>query len=62
MELLLEDDIDFSKYENETDAQERVKPAAVWMAELIESVRRPVKKRHQLLPWETCEPLVQDYC
>ena len=59
MELLLEDDIDFSKYENETDAQERVKPAAVWMAELIESVRRPVKKRHQLLPWRKTHGLVQ---
>ena len=56
---ILTDDIDFSVYENETDARERVKPAAVWMNELIEDVRNPVRPRRQVLPWRKTHGLVQ---
>lgn len=31
MEILTDDDIDFSRYEHETETQERVKPASVWL-------------------------------
>ena len=35
MELLTDDLIDFSKYEQETEEHARVKPASVWVYELI---------------------------
>ena len=59
MEILLEDDIDFSKYESETEAKERVKPAAVWLTELIENLRNPVHQVRQVLPWRKTHGLLQ---
>lgn len=59
MEVLLDDDIDFAKYESETEAKERVKPAAVWVAELIENLRSPVKQIRQVLPWQKTHRLIQ---
>ena len=39
MEFLTDDLIDFSKYEQETEEHARVKPASVWVSELIENLR-----------------------
>jgi twinkle protein len=52
MAELLNDDIDFEAYLHATDAQANVKPAKVWMDELIHAMKNPsqVKKIH--LPWE----------
>ncbi|MCB2026744.1 MAG: AAA family ATPase [Ottowia sp.] len=59
MEILTDDDIDFSRYEHETETQERVKPASVWVAELIENLRNPVKTRQQFMPWRKTQGLIQ---
>lgn len=59
MQLLDGDTIDFAAYERETDAAERVKPAAVWVAEIIENLRHPVRIRQQVMPWAKTHSLVQ---
>lgn len=59
MEILLDDEIDFSRYENETETRERVKPASVWLAELIENLRNPVRGVRQVLPWRKTHSLIQ---
>jgi twinkle protein len=59
MEILIDDQIDFSRYEAETDAKALVKPAAVWVAELIENLRHPVQQKRQLLPWAKAQNLLQ---
>lgn len=59
MELLSDEMIDFSKYEQETEESANVKPASVWMHELIDDIRRPKRKNHQLLPWRKTHGLVQ---
>lgn len=52
MAEILTDDIDFRLYERETDAAAKVKPASVWMAELIERIRNPDRTKKVFLPWE----------
>lgn len=52
MAEILTDDIDFRLYERETDAAAKVKPASVWMAELIERIRNPDRTKKVYLPWE----------
>ena len=59
MEILLEDDIDFSKYETETEARERVKPAGVWLAELVENLRNPIREVRHVMPWRKTHGLIQ---
>jgi twinkle protein len=50
--MIIPDDMDFSSYENETDAKRNVKPVAAWIDELIERLRNPDKTPKVLLPWE----------
>lgn len=59
MEILLDDDIDFSRYESETEARERVKPASVWLTELVERIRNPVREPRQVMPWNKTHGLIQ---
>ena len=59
MEILTDDSIDFSQYESETETRERVKPASVWVAELIENLRNPVRQNRQVMPWRKTHGLVQ---
>lgn len=54
MQLISDDDIDFGLYLRETDAKTKVKPASVWMAELIERLKNPDKTQRVFLPWEKC--------
>ena len=49
---LLTDDIDFAAYERETEAKARVKPASVYVAELIDRLGKPLLIAGQALPWE----------
>ena len=55
MAEILSDDIDFSAYLRETDAKTHVKPASVWMAELIDKLRNPDRTKKVFLPWEKCQ-------
>lgn len=59
MEFLTDDLIDFSKYEKETEEHARVKPASVWVSELIENLRNPVREVRQVMPWQKTHKLVQ---
>ena len=48
----IDDNIDFEAYERETDAQANVKPASVWMDELIFKLQNPDQTKKVRLPWE----------
>ena len=48
---ILRDDIDFSAYVRETEAQQRVRPAREYVQELIERLGKPAVKTGQPLPW-----------
>ena len=50
-EFLMADDIDFSMYMRETDAQAKVKPAASWFPDLHARLRTKAKERQTFLPW-----------
>jgi twinkle protein len=50
-EFLSADDIDFTVYMRETDAQAKVKPAAAWFDELHARLRTKAKERQTFLPW-----------
>ena len=52
------DDIDFSVYEQETDAQQKVKPASVWVQELIDRIRNPIKLPRSVMPWRKTHSLI----
>lgn len=58
-EIIEFDDIDFSLYERETDAQQKVKPAALWIDELIQRLRNPLKTVRVLMPWRKTHGLIQ---
>lgn len=59
MPVLTPDDIDFTLYERETDAQQKVKPARLWVQELIDAIKEPPKPRYALMPWRKTHTLVQ---
>ena len=56
--LITEDEIDFATYEQETDAHEKVKPAAMWVQELIDRIRNPVKEPRAVMPWRKTHRMV----
>lgn len=58
-EVIYADEIDFSQYERETDAQQKVKPASVWVQELIDRIHNPVKQKRAVMPWRKTHGLVQ---
>jgi twinkle protein len=49
---IIPDDIDFDAYLRETDAKTHVKPASVWMLDLIERLRHPDRTKKVYLPWD----------
>ena len=59
MELITPDDIDFSVYENETDAKQKVKPASIWVQELIARINSPIREKRAVMPWRKTHGLVQ---
>lgn len=54
---LINDEIDFDLYLRETDAQVRVKPAALWIDELIHRLRNPDHTKKVYLPWDKARDL-----
>jgi twinkle protein len=58
-ELITKDDIDFVLYERETDAQQKVKPASMWVQELIDRIKSPVRQPRAVMPWRKTHALVQ---
>ena len=51
-EMITDDLIDFSLYLRETEASTKVKPASMWMDELIHAIRNPDTSRKIYMPWE----------
>lgn len=58
-EMILMDDIDFSFYEHETDAAQKVKPASIWVHELIERIKNPVNQKRAVMPWRKTHNQIQ---
>lgn len=52
MAEIINDEIDFSLYLRETDHKTYVKPASLWMEELIDRLRNPDQTKKVFLPWE----------
>ena len=59
MPVLTPDEIDFSLYERETDAQRKVRPAREWVQELIDRIGAGVVEKHAVMPWRKTHQLVQ---
>lgn len=59
MPVIQPDDIDFGLYESETEAQQKVKPASMWVQELIDRIKTPVKQKRALMPWRKTHSLIQ---
>ena len=57
--IFTEDDINFAAYERETDAQQKIKPASVYVQELIDRIKSPPRPVHRLMPWRKTHGLVQ---
>lgn len=57
--ILIPDDIDFAMYEHETDAQQKVKSAAIYVQELIDRIKSPVKIKQAVMPWRKTHGLIQ---
>lgn len=53
--LVEPDEIDFTYYLRETDAKANVKPASVWMAQLIDELHNPDKRKKVYLPWDVAK-------
>lgn len=58
-EMIYVDEIDFNFYMQETDAQAKVKPAGMWIQELIDRIKNPVKQPRALMPWRKTHAMVQ---
>ena len=58
-EIIHHDEIDFARYERETEAKQKVKPAALWVEELIARIKSPVKQPRAVMPWRKTHGLVQ---
>lgn len=57
--LITADDIDFSVYEHETDHQQKVKSASVYVQALIDRINCPLPLRQHYMPWGKTHRLIQ---
>lgn len=53
------DDIDFSLYESETEAKQKVKSASIWVQELIDRIKSPIRQPRVVMPWRKTHNLIQ---
>lgn len=58
-EIFTADDIDFSAYLHVTDAQQKVKSASMYVQELIDRIKSPVKLKRAVMPWRKTHSIVQ---
>lgn len=59
MPVISPDDIDFSVYEQETEAQQRVRPASLYVQALIDRANSPHREKHRFMPWEKTRDLIR---
>lgn len=57
--MIFADEIDFAAYEQETDAQQKVKPAGLWIQELMDRIKSPIKPVQAVMPWRKTHGMVQ---
>ena len=57
--VITADEIDFSMYERETDARQKVKAASVWVQELMDRIENPRAQKRAVMPWRKTHALVQ---
>lgn len=50
-QIIHADEIDFAFYEKETELRQKIKPAALWVEELISRIKSPVKEKRAVMPW-----------
>jgi twinkle protein len=58
-EIINADEINFAEYEEETDHQQKIKPAALWVEELIARIKSPIVQKRAVMPWRKTHSLVQ---
>lgn len=58
-QIILDDDIDFSVYEHETDHKQNVKSAALYVQALLDKLANPVRETQFYMPWEKTRNLIQ---
>lgn len=58
-EIITEDEIDFERYEKETDHKQKVKPASLWVEELIARIKSPVVHPRAVMPWRKTHGQIQ---
>lgn len=59
MPVIVDDDIDFAFYENETEARQNVRAASVYVQQLIDGINAPKRERAGLMPWPKTHKLIQ---
>ena len=57
--IIVDDDIDFSLYERETEAKQNVRSASSYVQALIDRLTNPVREKHFFMPWEKTRSLIQ---
>lgn len=57
--LITDDDIDFDRYMQATEARQRVKAASIYVQELIDQVHNPRPSRHHVMPWGKTSRILQ---
>ncbi|WP_218509751.1 DnaB-like helicase C-terminal domain-containing protein [Variovorax sp. dw_308] len=57
--IIIPDEVDFAKYERETDLQQKIKSAHLWVQELIDRIRSPITQPRAVMPWRKTHNLVQ---
>lgn len=57
--VITQDDIDFSVYEHETDAQQKVKTASIYVQALIDRINSPKRAKQNYMPWGKTHRLIQ---
>lgn len=58
-ETIVPDDIDFTFYENETNAQQNVRSASLYVQALLDRVASPVREKRIYMPWGKTKKLIQ---
>ncbi len=59
MPTIDEDSVDWALYEHETEARQKVRPAKLWIADLIAWLRGPTTQRQAVLPWPKTHGILQ---
>lgn len=57
--LITPDDIDFTQYEHETDAQQKVKNASLYVQALMDRLNSPKRTVQHFMPWGKTHRLIQ---